>query len=45
MYYFILLILIFLLKKRLTVLHGELCHHHACPEHIAVPGDVVAEIL
>ena len=40
-----LLICVFHLKKRLTVLDGELRHHHARPEHIAVHCDVVAEDL
>jgi len=33
------------LEQRLTVLDGELHHHRACPEHIAVHRDVVAEDL
>ncbi len=45
MYYFILLILVFHLEKRLTALYGELRHHRASPEHIAVHCDVVAEDL
>ena len=42
MYHFILLlILIFHLEKRLTVLHNELCQCCTCPEHIAVKQNVV----
>ncbi len=33
------------LKKRLTVFDGELRHHRACPEHIAVNCDVMAKDL
>ena len=33
------------LKQRLTVLDGELRHHRARPDHIAVHRDVVAEDL
>jgi hypothetical protein len=43
--FYCLLICVFLLEKRLTVLDGELRHHRACPEHIAVHCDVVAEDL
>ena len=35
------LVLVFYLKQRLTILDGELCHHGARPENIAVPHDVV----
>ncbi len=40
-----LLIPVLHLEKRLPVLDGELRHHRARPEHIAVPSDVVAEDL
>ena len=40
-----LLICVFHLKKRLAVIDGELRHHRARPEHIAVHCDVVAENL
>ncbi len=36
------LILIFYLKQRLTILNGELHHHCARPENIAVPHYVVS---
>ena len=36
---------VFHLRKRLTILDGELRHHRARPEHIAVHCDVVAEDL
>ena len=39
------LILVLYLEKRLAVLDGELCHHRARPEHIAMYHDVVAEDL
>jgi hypothetical protein len=35
------LILVFYLEQRLTILDGELRHHCACPENIAVPHYVV----
>ncbi len=40
-YFIVQLILILHLKKRLTILDSELCHYCTCPEHIAVPHDVV----
>jgi hypothetical protein len=39
------LILILHLEKRLAVLDGELRNHRACPKHIAVHCDAVAEDL
>ena len=38
----LLLVLVFNLEKRLTILGGELRHHRARPEHIAVRHYVVA---
>jgi hypothetical protein len=40
-YFILLLILILHLKKRLTILDGVLRYHHACPENIAVPHNVM----
>jgi hypothetical protein len=40
-YFISLLILILYLKKRLTILDGELHHHRACPENIAMPHNVM----
>ena len=39
------LVCVFHLKKRLAIFDGELCHHHARLEHIAMLCDVVAENL
>ncbi len=43
--FLLLLICVFHLKKRLTMLNGELRHHRTRPEHIAVHCDVAAEDL
>ncbi len=39
------LVLAFYLKKQLTILDGELHHHQARSEHIAMKWDVAAEDL
>jgi hypothetical protein len=41
-YFILLLILILHLKKWLTILDGELHHHRARPENIAVPHNAVS---
>ena len=43
--YILLLIRIFYPKQQLTVLNGELRHHHTHTEHIAMKRDVVSEDL
>ena len=44
-FFILLLILVLHLELLLTVLDGELHHHHTRPEHIAVHHDVVAKDL
>ncbi len=39
--FILLLICILHLKKRLTILDGELHHHRVCPENIALLHDVM----